>query len=49
MEKPLQIQVIVEDINDNPPVCQQDLTVLEVQENELGGKKRVSVNLYTCL
>lgn len=49
VEKPLQIQVIVEDINDNPPVCQQDLTVLEVQENEQGGKKRVSVNLYTCL
>ncbi|XP_032938446.1 cadherin-17 [Catharus ustulatus] len=37
VEKPLQIQVIVEDINDNPPVCQQDLTVLEVQENEQGG------------
>lgn len=37
VEKPLQIQVVVEDINDNPPVCQQDLTVLEVQENESGG------------
>ncbi|NXD32882.1 CAD17 protein, partial [Copsychus sechellarum] len=37
VEKPLQIQVIVEDINDNPPVCQQDLTVIEVQENEKGG------------
>uniref|UniRef100_U3JSB4 Cadherin-17 n=1 Tax=Ficedula albicollis TaxID=59894 RepID=U3JSB4_FICAL len=37
VEKPLQIQVIVEDINDNPPVCQQDLTVVEVQENEKGG------------
>uniref|UniRef100_A0A8C9MIB4 Cadherin 17 n=1 Tax=Serinus canaria TaxID=9135 RepID=A0A8C9MIB4_SERCA len=37
VDKPLQIQVIVEDINDNPPVCQQDLTVIEVQENEKGG------------
>ncbi|NWS71766.1 CAD17 protein, partial [Crotophaga sulcirostris] len=34
VDKPLQIQVIVEDINDNPPVCQQALTVIEVQENE---------------
>ncbi|NXD60914.1 CAD17 protein, partial [Corvus moneduloides] len=37
VDKPLQIQVIVEDINDNPPVCQQALTVIEVQENEIGG------------
>ncbi|NWT58546.1 CAD17 protein, partial [Erythrocercus mccallii] len=37
VDKPLQIHVIVDDINDNPPVCQQDLTVIEVQENEMGG------------
>ncbi|XP_030799309.1 cadherin-17 [Camarhynchus parvulus] len=37
VDKPLQIHIIVEDINDNPPVCQQDLTVIEVQENEKGG------------
>ncbi|KGL98743.1 Cadherin-17, partial [Charadrius vociferus] len=37
VDKPLHIQVIVEDINDNPPVCQPDLTVIEVQENEGGG------------
>ncbi|KFV69206.1 Cadherin-17, partial [Dryobates pubescens] len=37
VDKPLQIHVIVEDINDNPPVCQQALTVLEVQENEGAG------------
>ncbi|NWU24720.1 CAD17 protein, partial [Dyaphorophyia castanea] len=37
VDKPLQIHIIVEDINDNPPVCQQDLTVIEVQENEMGG------------
>ncbi|KAM8811068.1 cadherin-17 [Eudromia elegans] len=34
VDKPLQIRVIVEDINDNPPVCQKALTVLEIQENE---------------
>ncbi|NXF19473.1 CAD17 protein, partial [Rhodinocichla rosea] len=37
VDKPLQIHVIVVDINDNPPVCQQDLTIIEVQENEKGG------------
>ncbi|KFZ61992.1 Cadherin-17, partial [Podiceps cristatus] len=37
VDKPLQIHVIVEDINDNPPVCQQALTVIEVQENEGAG------------
>ncbi|NWI03365.1 CAD17 protein, partial [Tichodroma muraria] len=37
VDKPLQVHVIVEDINDNPPVCQQELTIIEVQENEIGG------------
>ncbi|KAM6208927.1 cadherin-17 [Sarcoramphus papa] len=37
VDKPLHVHVIVEDINDNPPVCQQALTVIEVQENEGGG------------
>ncbi|NXA85701.1 CAD17 protein, partial [Melanocharis versteri] len=37
VDKPLQIHIVVEDINDNPPVCQQALTVIEVQENEVGG------------
>ncbi|NXR85381.1 CAD17 protein, partial [Hypocryptadius cinnamomeus] len=37
VDKPLQIHIVVQDINDNPPVCQQDLTVIEVQENEKGG------------
>ncbi|NXO87878.1 CAD17 protein, partial [Sitta europaea] len=37
VDKPLQIHVIVEDINDNPPVCQKDLTIVEVQENEIAG------------
>ncbi|NXN90361.1 CAD17 protein, partial [Bombycilla garrulus] len=37
VDKPLKIQIVVEDINDNPPVCQKDLTIIEVQENEKGG------------
>ncbi|NWU03584.1 CAD17 protein, partial [Urocynchramus pylzowi] len=37
VDKPLQIHIVVEDINDNPPVCHQDLTIIEVQENEKGG------------
>ncbi|XP_066034817.1 cadherin-17 [Chamaea fasciata] len=37
VDKPLQIHVIVEDIDDNPPVCQQNPTIIEVQENEIGG------------
>ncbi|NWI62719.1 CAD17 protein, partial [Todus mexicanus] len=37
VDKPLQVHVIVEDINDNPPVCQKAVTLLEVQENEGGG------------
>ncbi|OXB69395.1 hypothetical protein ASZ78_004885 [Callipepla squamata] len=37
VDKPLKINIVVEDINDNPPVCQNAVTVLEVQENESGG------------
>lgn len=47
VDKPLQIKVIVKDINDNPPVCENALTVFEVQENEGGGKKTASTHLYT--
>lgn len=46
VDKPLHIHVIVEDINDNPPVCQQALTVIEVQENEDEGRKTASTHLY---
>lgn len=49
VDKPLQVSVIVEDINDNPPVCQQALTVIEVQENEGEGKKSASAHLYTSI
>lgn len=34
LSKPLEIQVKVKDINDNPPTCSSPVTVLEVQENE---------------
>nr|XP_020742321.1 cadherin-17 [Odocoileus virginianus texanus] len=34
LSKPLEIQVKVKDINDNPPTCPSPVTVLEVQENE---------------
>ncbi|XP_063155558.1 cadherin-17 [Candoia aspera] len=34
---PVTISVHVEDINDNPPVCDQVLTQFEVQENEVVG------------
>ncbi|XP_042695870.1 cadherin-17 [Centrocercus urophasianus] len=37
VDKPLKINIVVEDINDNPPVCQNAVTILEVQENESGG------------
>ncbi|NWS22799.1 CAD17 protein, partial [Pachyramphus minor] len=46
VDKPLQIHVIVEDINDNPPVCQQALTVIEVQENE-GGASNIGTLFAT--
>ncbi|XP_056378473.1 cadherin-17 [Hyla sarda] len=35
--RPLQIEVTVEDINDNPPVCPAAETVFEFQENEIIG------------
>lgn len=49
VDKPLQIHVAVEDINDNPPVCQKALTIIEVQENEGGGKKTASTHLCILL
>lgn len=36
---PLEIHVKVIDINDNPPTCPSKMTVFEVQENEIVGKK----------
>ncbi|XP_072108032.1 cadherin-17 [Mobula birostris] len=37
LEDPLEIEVIVKDINDNSPVCKSPVTFLEVQENEKMG------------
>ncbi|GLD63630.1 cadherin-17 [Lates japonicus] len=34
VEEPLEIQVIVDDVNDNAPVCEKEESVFEVQENE---------------
>ncbi|XP_067887699.1 cadherin-17 isoform X2 [Heterodontus francisci] len=34
LENPLEIVIIVEDINDNHPVCEHAVTLIEVQENE---------------
>ncbi|XP_078072107.1 cadherin-17 [Mustelus asterias] len=34
LEDPLQIMITVEDINDNRPVCDKAVTMIEVQENE---------------
>lgn len=39
LARPLTVTVIVEDINDNPPVCDKALTKFEVQENEVIGMK----------
>ncbi|XP_073535770.1 cadherin-17 [Phyllobates terribilis] len=35
--RPLEIEVKVEDINDNPPICPAAMTTFEVQENEAIG------------
>lgn len=37
LEDPLEIVVTVKDINDNRPLCQEQVTFLEVQENEQRG------------
>jgi len=44
LEKPLEIVVRVEDVNDNPPVCNEG-AVFEVQENEpIGNTVRVFIH-----
>lgn len=42
LEKPMEIPVLVEDVNDNPPMC--DEAVFEVQEKEPIGN---DVRLFT--
>ncbi|KAG9339392.1 hypothetical protein JZ751_023785, partial [Albula glossodonta] len=39
LDKPMEIPVIVEDVNDNPPVCVESESVFEVQENEQMGSQ----------
>ncbi|XP_071376349.1 cadherin-17 [Centroberyx affinis] len=34
VDPPMEIQVVAEDVNDNPPMCQEEESVFEVQENE---------------
>ncbi|MEQ2275789.1 hypothetical protein XENORESO_008915 [Xenotaenia resolanae] len=34
LDPPMEIHVVVEDVNDNEPVCEHEETLLEVQENE---------------
>ncbi|KAL0985356.1 hypothetical protein UPYG_G00155880 [Umbra pygmaea] len=37
VDPPLEVQVVVEDVNDNAPVCDTELSVFEVQEDEPAG------------
>ncbi|KAM4568312.1 cadherin-17 isoform 1-T3 [Fundulus diaphanus] len=34
VDPPMEIHVVVDDVNDNEPVCEMEETVLEIQENE---------------
>uniref|UniRef100_A0A3P8XVT0 Cadherin 17, LI cadherin (liver-intestine) n=1 Tax=Esox lucius TaxID=8010 RepID=A0A3P8XVT0_ESOLU len=34
VDPPMEVQVVVEDVNDNAPACDQELSVFELQENE---------------
>lgn len=42
MERPMEIQVLVGDENDNEPVCESEDSIFEVQEDEPVGKMCVS-------
>ena len=44
VDPPMEIQVVVEDINDNAPECESEQAVFEVQENEPEGKECVRVS-----
>ncbi|XP_071326262.1 cadherin-17 [Trachinotus anak] len=37
VDPPMEIQVLVDDVNDNSPVCESEETILELQENEPEG------------
>lgn len=38
VDPPMEIHIVVEDVNDNAPVCEQEETVFEVQEGEPVGE-----------
>lgn len=42
VDPPMEIHVSVEDVNDNAPVCAEEETVFEVQENEPAGNQGVA-------
>ncbi|KAJ8394568.1 hypothetical protein AAFF_G00043710 [Aldrovandia affinis] len=46
LDMPMEIPVTVEDANDNPPTCEEPLTVFEVQENEKMGSQIGVLEVY---
>lgn len=44
VDPPMEIQVLVQDINDKAPVCGKENSMFEVQEDEPIGKMNVFVN-----
>ena len=49
LDPPMEIQVLVEDLNDNAPVCANMESVFEVQEDEPVGKMCVCVRVCVCM
>lgn len=49
VDPPMEIVVLVGDVNDNAPQCGQEETIFEVQEQEPIGKLCVCVYLYVCM
>ena len=47
VDPPMEIQVLVEDVNDNAPVCAHEESVFEVQEDEPVGRMCVSLHHVT--
>lgn len=43
VDPPMEIHVLVEDVNDNAPLCENEESVFEVQEDEPVGKVFVCV------
>ncbi|KAJ8288410.1 hypothetical protein COCON_G00010690 [Conger conger] len=46
LDRPMEIPIIVEDVNDNPPMCEESERVLEVQENEPLGSQIGAIGGY---